>query len=306
MAAPQRLRTPTSHPRLQWLLTDDGSRTLWDQQLDETYHSGCGAVAESFTVYLSHSGVLAQLQSRASTRVLEYGFGTATAFLLTAAAAEIYNTPLTYRGLELELLPSDIFASLDLSADWPDVPKWTNQILPSQPTQQPTIESEPRYGVIASNKSSEDSETPTASIISVSDLLERSQQLLRDFVRWRSSLPLCPPEGIYVWQATDQTRLELVIGDAVHYQPTNTPPFDAVYFDPFSPANAPQLWSERVFQVAFDSLRDHATLTSYCVKGAVRSRLAKVGFVVQKVAGPRGGKREVLIAHRPTTDLPTD
>ncbi len=57
MAVPKRPTTPTSSAGLHWQITDDGSRTLWDERLDETYHSGCGAVAESLVVYLLNSGV---------------------------------------------------------------------------------------------------------------------------------------------------------------------------------------------------------------------------------------------------------
>lgn len=266
MPTPNRTKLPTGDPRYQWLLTDDGSRTLWNAELDESYHSGCGAVAESLTVYLINSGVLARLQSSAPTSVLEYGFGTATAFLMTAAAAIHHGASLSYRGLELELLPSEIFASLKLSNA---LPKFNSASLGS---------------------------------IQLPSLLNTAQQLLLDFVHWRSSLPLQPRGGIYVWNATNNVRLELLLGDAVDYAPTDSVLFDAIYFDPFSPASAPQLWAEPVFRTAFRSLRGDGRLTSYCVKGVVRSGLALVGFDVQKVPGPSGGKREVLIAIKRMTD----
>ncbi len=228
MPAPERIKIATADARLQWLVTDDGSRTLWDSQLDETYHSGCGAVAESLVVYLVNSGVLTRLQQALPTRVLEYGFGTGTAFLLTAAAAELYDTPLTYRGLELELLPVEIFASLELAGVG--------------------LDREPL------NAGS------SAELLSqlLATLLVKAQRLISEFTTWRSSLPAHPPQGIYVWSPSRNVRLELVIGDAVDYDRGDSESFNAVYFDPFSPASAPQLWSERVFRTAYESLHDRS------------------------------------------------
>lgn len=37
---------------------------------------------------------------------------------------------------------------------------------------------------------------------------------------------------------------------------------------------------------------------TYCVKGDVRRTLQKVGFEVEKIKGPIGGKREVLKARK--------
>jgi tRNA U34 5-methylaminomethyl-2-thiouridine-forming methyltransferase MnmC len=75
--------------------------------------------------------------------------------------------------------------------------------------------------------------------------------------------------------------------------------FDAVYFDPFSPATNPELWSSAVLNSMYTMLAPGGSLTSYCVKGEVRRALSAVGFHVAKAAGPAGGKREVLICTRP-------
>ncbi len=118
MPSPQRPRLPSADTRYDWIITDDGSRTLEDNQLGETYHSGCGALAESWCVYLINSGVAERLISREPTRVLEYGFGTGTAFFLTAAFAKVAGCPLSYTSLENNLLPSDLLADLPLAASF--------------------------------------------------------------------------------------------------------------------------------------------------------------------------------------------
>jgi tRNA U34 5-methylaminomethyl-2-thiouridine-forming methyltransferase MnmC len=54
----------------------------------------------------------------------------------------------------------------------------------------------------------------------------------------------------------------------------------------------PDLWTEKVFQLIFDSMKKGAVMTTYSVKGAVRRAMKSVGFDVKKIPGPPG-KREI-------------
>jgi len=72
--------------------------------------------------------------------------------------------------------------------------------------------------------------------------------------------------------------------------------FDVVYFDAFAPEKQPHLWSLEVFSKLYESMKVGAVLTTYCVKGEVRRRLQELGFQIEKLPGPEGGKREVLRA----------
>ena len=49
----------------------------------------------------------------------------------------------------------------------------------------------------------------------------------------------------------------------------------------------------------FKMLGVNGRLVSYCVNRRVRDTLTEVGFAVNRVAGPVGGKREVLVAMIP-------
>jgi len=62
--------------------TLDGSNTLTDENLKETYHSTNGAVQESMHVYIQQ-GLLAYKSSKASINVFEMGFGTGLNTLLS-------------------------------------------------------------------------------------------------------------------------------------------------------------------------------------------------------------------------------
>lgn len=71
---------------------------------------------------------------------------------------------------------------------------------------------------------------------------------------------------------------------------------DVVYFDAFAPEKQPEMWSDDIFQRIYDVMRDNAILTTYCAKGDVRRMLQRTGFSVERIAGPPGGKREILRA----------
>jgi tRNA U34 5-methylaminomethyl-2-thiouridine-forming methyltransferase MnmC len=102
----------------------------------------------------------------------------------------------------------------------------------------------------------------------------------------------------------EQATLELSCGDAVQWclgsahEIYQLPPnrFDAVYFDPFSPATSPRLWQPDIFTAMREVTAPDGRLASYCVNRQVRDALQVAQWVVTKVTGPPGGKREVLVA----------
>jgi len=91
---------------MQLLRTDDGSYTLIDPDLQESYHSKFGALTESDQVYLRNSGVYQRLLNRQPTSILEIGFGTGFNFVHTASHAIACNCQLSYTACELAPLRS--------------------------------------------------------------------------------------------------------------------------------------------------------------------------------------------------------
>lgn len=72
--------------------------------------------------------------------------------------------------------------------------------------------------------------------------------------------------------------------------------FDLIYFDAFAPEKQEEIWSEAIFKNLYEALAQQGTLVTYCVKGVIRRRLTAIGFEVEKLSGPLGGKREMLRA----------
>ncbi len=71
--------------------------------------------------------------------------------------------------------------------------------------------------------------------------------------------------------------------------------YNLIYFDAFGARVQPDLWTEAIFKIMFDSLKENGVLVTYSAKGSVRRAMQTVGFEVERLPGPPG-KREMLRA----------
>ena len=71
--------------------------------------------------------------------------------------------------------------------------------------------------------------------------------------------------------------------------------YDLIFFDAFSPDIQPDLWSLNNFQKLYNSLNKDGILTTYSSKGIVKQNLRDAGFIVKRLAGPKG-KRHMIKA----------
>lgn len=96
--------------------TADGSHTLYDPGLNETYHSRHGAKQESRYVYIQH-GLNRILPAKNAVRILEVGFGTGLNIWLTLTEA-MQHPAISFHVETIEPfpLPGDVIASLNLYA----------------------------------------------------------------------------------------------------------------------------------------------------------------------------------------------
>ena len=73
--------------------------------------------------------------------------------------------------------------------------------------------------------------------------------------------------------------------------------FNIIYFDAFGARVQPDLWTEDIFKIMFEALKDNGILVTYSAKGSVRRAMLAVGFTVERLPGPPG-KREMLRAQK--------
>lgn len=129
------------------------------------------------------------------------------------------------------------------------------------------------------------------------DTLLAPSPLPHALTRWRGTLGQPAPSGQHHF-THERVRLSLVVADAVTLPVTGD--FHAVYHDAFSPATNPRLWAPAFLAQLAAKLKPGGRLVTFSVAGPVRRALAAAGLKVSKRPGPPGGKREMLLAERPT------
>ena len=92
-------------------MTSDGSKTIFNEQVGENYHSRHGALQESKHVFLN-SGLNYYLERKTEKKasILEVGFGTGLNFLVTADHCIKNQIQLNYTGIEAFPLNQDMIA----------------------------------------------------------------------------------------------------------------------------------------------------------------------------------------------------
>jgi len=96
-------------------------------------------------------------------------------------------------------------------------------------------------------------------------------------------------EEIELSNGFNMTKFKLKLEE---YEPSGTL-FDLVYFDAFSPAVQPELWSQEIFDKIASLASPGCILVTYSAKGQVRRNMQQAGFTVERLPGPKG-KREML------------
>jgi tRNA U34 5-methylaminomethyl-2-thiouridine-forming methyltransferase MnmC len=96
---------------LSFVITSDGSKTIFNEQVGENYHSRHGALQESKHVFLN-SGLNYYLEKKTEKKasILELGFGTGLNFLVTADYCIKNQIQLSYTGIEAFPLNQDMIA----------------------------------------------------------------------------------------------------------------------------------------------------------------------------------------------------
>ncbi len=91
--------------------TEDGSFTLYNEALNEIYHSRHGALQESLHVFIE-TGLVHLLAQKEEVNILEVGFGTGFNALLTLDFLRDKPQKVAYCGLETLEIPVELWQAL--------------------------------------------------------------------------------------------------------------------------------------------------------------------------------------------------
>jgi tRNA U34 5-methylaminomethyl-2-thiouridine-forming methyltransferase MnmC len=104
-------------PELSILLTGDGSTTILNPELDETYHSVHGATTEAEHVYINAGlAYFLQTNSTREANIFEVGFGTGLNACLSHQFALEHQVNVRYASIESFPLPVEIIEQLKFPA----------------------------------------------------------------------------------------------------------------------------------------------------------------------------------------------
>jgi tRNA U34 5-methylaminomethyl-2-thiouridine-forming methyltransferase MnmC len=98
--------------KIEIIKTDDGSNSLLNNEINETYHSTFGAIAESNHVFIKNGLERVELQK---INILEIGFGTGLNTFLSAIYAEEKKIEINFTSIEKYPLDETVFLNLNYS-----------------------------------------------------------------------------------------------------------------------------------------------------------------------------------------------
>lgn len=93
---------------LNFVVTSDGSKTLFNSQIGEHYHSRHGALQESRHVFLESGLKYFLKEDKFRADILEVGFGTGLNFLVSAEYCGLKKIDLAYTGIDAFPLSSNL------------------------------------------------------------------------------------------------------------------------------------------------------------------------------------------------------
>jgi tRNA U34 5-methylaminomethyl-2-thiouridine-forming methyltransferase MnmC len=215
---------------VQHVLTDDGSSTLFNPELNEHYHSTFGAVQESRHIFIQEGY---EHMRTSPLRIFEAGFGTGLNAFLTFLESEKEKSSIHYTAIEKFPVENHLVRLLN----------YPQMINPAK-----------------------------AEIF----------QVMHD-APWNQDTRL-----------SENFTLHKIHGDLREVN-LEDGSYDLVYFDAFGPAVQPELWTEDIFRMLYQSMKAGSCLVTYSVRGSVKRALKAAGFSVEKLPGPPG-KREMTRA----------
>jgi len=123
------------------------------------------------------------------------------------------------------------------------------------------------------------------------EILKQIPKIKADFKSWKIIQEFVKQfleKGETIYEK-DNIKLIMIFGDAKKTIKTIEQKADFFFFDPFSPAKVPDMWTEEFFRDIYNKSRKGAKLSTYSYARFVRDNLQKAGFKV--IDGPIIGRR---------------
>lgn len=309
--------------------TADGSATLYVPELDEHYHSVKGAFTESQHIFIDMGLKACPV---AHPHILEVGFGTGLNALLSLLEAERSGRSLHYTALELYPLPWETVRQMGYERDERLTGNGERLMVKGEQGELSTVKGE-RLTVNDERLTMNDEQvarwfeslhtapweeevqiTPRFTLLKIHTDFTNDERLAVNGERLTMSDERMDSHALPIHHSPFTVDRSSFTVDRspftahrspftahhsplpAHRSPLIIHRYSLVYFDAFAPEKQPEMWTQELFHRLHVSMEEGGLLTTYCAKGAVRRMLQAAGFVVERLPGPPGGKREILRA----------
>ncbi|OGI01378.1 MAG: hypothetical protein A2Y25_02675 [Candidatus Melainabacteria bacterium GWF2_37_15] len=259
--------------------TNDDTISLYNFGVGDVYHSKVGAYTEALHKYVIPSGLIEFVKENNTVRILDvcYGLG----YNSRTAVNEILkiNPEIKIHVTALEIDPVVLAFSAIVGCECFE--KQINDLF---------------FDAINEHVNVQEI---------INSYIEKTSQILPQI---RKLIPkeydLIPQEeinaklhNIYYRSISTRISIDFFISDARVSLKNINESFDFVFFDPFTPAKVPNLWTVEIFKLLYNLLDENGNLTTYSNSSPVRAGIIEAGFYIGQTT-PVGKKSTGTIAYK--------
>lgn len=279
------------------IMTDDGTLSLFNIDVGDVYHSVIGAHTEALGKYVNPSGIKEFAASNSSVKILDvcYGLG----YNSKVAVSEIlkFNPDIDIKIVAVEIDPVVLAFSAIVGNEIFDEKlnsRFFDEISGQVDIQQivdeyieKITENAPKIMPIIQNKL-----VGGGTFIHPDNLRSFLHNIYYRTISTRKSIDMkFSPIRLDINYYIEDARL------ALRKLPNSNQKFDFVFFDPFTPAKVPILWTVEIFKMLYQLLNENGNITTYSNAAPVRAGLVEAGFYLGQTT-PLGKKSSGTIAYK--------
>ncbi|MEI7474079.1 MAG: MnmC family methyltransferase [bacterium] len=269
--------------------TDDGSLSLFNNEVGDVYHSSIGAYKESLEKFIFPSNILDFVRNNDEVYILDvcYGMG--------------YNS---FAAIE-EILKVNPNCKINIYALEYDISVLAFSVLVEFEKVKSNFIQFIKKGLLSFDKINAEMNNLTLKYQispSVLSLKDNSSTFVHNIyyrtISNRTSLSEAQvkiPE-IHI-EINKNINFHLFIADARDSIMLIHNKIDFIFQDPFTPSKLPTLWSVEFFKCLYNLLKQNGNLTTYSAASPIRSGLIEAGFLIAKTE-PVGRKNCGTIAYK--------
>ncbi len=250
------------------ITTEDGTSSIWWEEMDEHYHSIYGALQESQHVFIQ-AGLVPMLSHKDKACLVSPNRPNPQSPVKTLRATSLSNplVPQSHNSPPLHILEMGFGTGLNALLTL----QYCQKYHPNQTIHYTTLEAYPVEKEMVKTLN-------FSTILGDRPIFEQLHE-----AAWNEVVEINPHFFI--------EKLHIQIQD---YSPP-TQHYHVIYFDAFAPTSQPELWSQEIFEKMYLALQPNGCLTTYCAKGIVKRAMKAAGFKLEPLPGPKN-KREMTRA----------